>query len=311
MCCILAAPISSRADFGDFGGNSDFGGSGGGYDSGGWSSGDDWSSGGTTIIPIFTGDSDNSILGTIIWVVLIGLVIYALIKKRKGASNGPVAAGATETSAAELMSIADYKANVDSSFDEAAFTEKLSNLYVQMQNCWTDKNIEPLRPYFTDAYFTQMERQVQAYIRERKTNYVEKIAVLGVELRGCKQVGSDYHMIAKVQTRITDYTLDDASGALLSGSKTAEKFMVYEWDLCKRGAASSYGTWDGASTAADSGYDGKTESASGGRTTCPACGAPLDINASARCAYCGSVIASSTFDWAICTIKGISQRTNN
>ena len=43
--------------------------------------------------------------------------------------------------------------------------------------------------------------------------------------------------------------------------------------------------------------------------TCPGCGAPLDVNASARCPYCGTVIQQQAQDWVISAIRGIKQQT--
>jgi len=43
--------------------------------------------------------------------------------------------------------------------------------------------------------------------------------------------------------------------------------------------------------------------------SCPKCGAPLDINQTARCPYCGSVVTINNEDWALNNIKGISQIT--
>ena len=42
---------------------------------------------------------------------------------------------------------------------------------------------------------------------------------------------------------------------------------------------------------------------------CPHCGAPIDVNHTAVCEYCGSVLTTDTFDWAVREIKGLSQRT--
>ena len=44
-------------------------------------------------------------------------------------------------------------------------------------------------------------------------------------------------------------------------------------------------------------------------SVCPHCGAPIKLNASAKCEYCGSVITSVNTDWAISSMRGISQRT--
>ncbi|MBR0444497.1 MAG: TIM44-like domain-containing protein, partial [Clostridia bacterium] len=150
----------------------------------------------------------------------------------------------------------------------------------------------PLRPYFTDAYFAQMQRQLNALKDSGRTNYVERISVLGVMLRGWMQQEDNDHIIAIVSSRIIDYTLDDRTGALVSGSRTREKFMTYEMDLCRKTGMKS-GTHSGLHT-----------------INCPNCGAPLDINTTAKCPYCDSIVTVKEHDWAICGIKGLSQRTS-
>ena len=44
--------------------------------------------------------------------------------------------------------------------------------------------------------------------------------------------------------------------------------------------------------------------------SCPNCGAPLSINATAKCPYCDSVVTVDAHDWAISAIRGIAQRTS-
>ena len=211
-------------------------------------------------------------------------------KKKSRGSSGPRPAGATATDAATLRPMSEYT-TLDPKFDQKAFTDKIANLYVQMQNGWTAKDISSLRPYFTDAIFTQMERQLDQKKKLGQTNYVQNIAVLSVVPKGFMQSGNQDHIIVEVRTRITDFTLDDKTGKLISGDQKASKFMTYEYDLARA---------KGIITQADGNVK---------RTNCPSCGAPLDINASARCEYCGSVITSDAFDWAISSIKGISQQT--
>ena len=160
-----------------------------------------------------------------------------------------------------------------------------------MQNCWQAKNIESVRPYFTDALYQQMDRQLDALRRNGYTNYVERISVLGVNLRGFRQSDGEDHIIAELRTRIVDYTLNDKTGELVKGDKKKEKFLTYEWELTRA--------------------SGRTTGAAEEMTVvnCPNCGAPLSINATAKCPYCDSVVTVDAHDWAISAIRGIAQRT--
>ena len=297
---LIILPAFAGADFGGFSGDSDYGGS--------WDSGSDWSSSSWdsdySSGSYYDDDSDVSgidigiSLAVMAAIVVLGLIFDVSEKRKKKKQYGagrPQSAqgrpqGAQRTPDSRLQPLGDL-AVTDPSFDANAMQEKISNLYVQMQNCWTDKNIESLRPYFTDAFFTQMERQLNGLKSRGLTNHVDRIAVLGVNLRGFYKQGGDEHLIVELRTRIVDYTVQDSDKKLVSGDRNREKFMTYEWDMCR--AEGSVTTREGAMQS----------------VSCPGCGAPLDVNASARCPYCGTVIQQQAQDWVISAIRAIKQQT--
>ena len=277
---LMIVPMKSRAlDFGDFSGDSDFG---GGWDSGGWD--DDYSySGGSS-----SGSLDIGSLGFIIIIVIVVIIIGS--SRSSGSSSRGSQTPYRAPQQTNLRNINDYQ-QIDPSFAPSEFKEKLSNLYVRFQNQWQAKDLSPLRPYLTDAYFSQMDRQLNNYRLNRQTNCIERIAVLSVELLGWKQESGMDVMVARINTRIVDYVKDDRTGNIIRGSNTREKFMTYEWSLVR-----STGVQTSRSTGTTS-------------QTCPYCGANVDINQSAVCEYCGSVLHTDTFDWAVSNIRAISQRT--
>ena len=297
---LIILPAFAGADFGDFSGDSDYGGS--------WDSGSDWSSSSWdsdySSGSYYDDDSDVSgidigiSLAVMAAIVVLGLIFDVSEKRKKKKQYGagrPQSAqgrpqGAQRTPDSRLQPLGDL-AVTDPSFDANAMQEKISNLYVQMQNCWTDKNIESLRPYFTDALFTQMERQLNGLQNQGLTNYVDRIAVLGVNLRGFYRQGDKEHLIVELRTRIVDYTVQDSNNKLISGDRNREKFMTYEWDMCR--TAGSVTSKEGVMHS----------------VSCPGCGAPLSINTTAKCPYCGRVVTLDEHDWALCAIKGIAQST--
>lgn len=315
LCGILwCSPIPAIADVGDFSGDSDYGWDSSDYDydyswddddydySWSWDDDDDdysYSSGyssGSGSSDFDMSERSKTILGGIIFFGGIAIFIGCKAKKaadskkyKTGTQAKPVIPGATETPDSELKPISEYM-SLDPGFNERAFTEMCTNLYVRMQNAWTTGDFTPMQPYFTDALFKQLSAQLKAKTDKGHTNYVERISVLDSTLRGFKQVGNEDHMIVRLRTRIVDYT-EDRDGKLISGSRDREKFMTYEWEIART---------SGHVTVKKDGVS---------KSICPSCGAPIDLNASTRCEYCGSIVSSGDFDWAICSMKGVAQRT--
>ena len=287
LLSVLAVP--ALADAGNFSGGSSYGGSFSGSSGGSFNGG----SGAWGLLAL-GGMGGGS--GGIITIIIIAFIIINIIRRLKSASSagstGMTGAGFTNYS--ELVPISTIK-GADPNFSEAAMKEKISNLYVRMQNAWQAKEFEGIRPFMTDALYSQFKLQLDELSRSECTNYVERIAVLDVELTGWRSDEVVDAIVAIVNTRIVDYTTNDRTGKLVSGSQTVEKFMTYEWTLIRS---------KGMTTPVFSG-EGSEDTAT---IHCPSCGAPVEINQSAKCPYCDSVISAADYDWVISAIKGIAQR---
>ena len=298
----VSVPMRSFADFGDYDGDSDYG-----YDSGsdysydyGYDDDDDddyyysssgGGSGGSSGSDIA---SDGYTFASIIIVFLMFYGVSAPFRKglrqakaqQKVRSSVPV--GATPTTG--LRPLADIQ-TWDPDFSASVMEDRICNLYVQMQNCWTDRDITPLRRSFTDEQFAQYDRQLQRYRDAHETNVIERIAILDARIVGMKQDNVHDILVARLSTRITSYTISDKTGQVVKGDRSKEKFMTYEWTLVRP---------KGSKTMPQDSSEA---------LSCPNCGAPLDINKSAQCPYCNAVVSKAEHDWVISGIKGLSQRT--
>lgn len=285
LCLLVIGSFSLHAwaDFGDFAGDSDYG------DFGDWDDSDydydydsDYDGDGVT----FFGDFDGF---TLIVVILVIVVAFIGARDKQTPTNNPRPTP-TKPTTDNLRPMAEYQ-KLDPDFNDGELRQKLSNWYVQMQDCWSAGDIEPVRPYFSNAYWEQMNRQLQDMRKLGRTDHTERVAVLNVTLCGFYQAGGVDHITARLNTRIVSY-ITDRDGKVVSGSKTTEKFMTYEWDLTRPSGA-------------------KTEKAAELKSiNCPHCGAAISINESAKCPYCDSIITVAKHDWSIATIRGIAQRSN-
>ena len=235
-------------------------------------------------------DDDNDYPNWVYLAIFAVIVIVLIIDATKKSRFTRRVTVNNATPLANLKPMSDYL-RLDPNFDEAEFKEKLANWYVQLQDAWQKKDISSLRPYLTDAFYAQVERQLQSHIEAHRTNIIDRIAVLSVQLKGYKQENGEDKIIAYLNTRIVDYTVDDASGRVLYGNKNVEKFMTYEWLLTRTSGQIT------------------EEQEAMQSVVCPHCGATLNINKTAKCDYCGSIVTVEEHGFVLSSIKGLSQRT--
>ena len=290
---IVLGSLNAKADFGDFSGNSDYGSDGGGsYNSGSsYSGGSSYNNRKNYNSGSSYDDDDDDDYPTWVYLAIFAVIVIVLIidaNKKSRFTRRVTVDNATPLT--NLKPMSDYL-RLDPNFDEVQFREKLANWYVQLQNAWQKKDISSLRPYLTDDFYAQMEMQLQSDIEAHRTNIIDRIAVLSVQLKGYKQENGEDKIIAYLNTRIIDYTIDDNTGHVLYGNKNVEKFMTYEWLLTR-----TSGQLTGEQEAMQS-------------VVCPHCGATLNINKTAKCDYCGSIITVEEHGFVISSIKGLSQRT--
>ncbi len=305
LLCCLTLGAYSLADAGNFSGGSDWGGGGsswGGssdWGSSSWDSGSSWSSGSSYDSGSYSsGAGTVGTLGalgclggnlfTVVIIIIVAVVVLRFLRSAKQQYGGQnVYTAAVEEPGLPLETLKEK----DPNFNEQAFLEKIGNQYIQMQNAWQEKKWDSMRAIMTDALYNQMARQLQVLIDAKQTNHVDRIAVLESRINRYTVEGDNDVLVVRLSTRITDYTTDDRTGAVVSGSTTRELFMVYDWKMIRQ-------------------KDKKTlAQPSVTQISCPNCGAPLDINHTGKCPYCGTVVTVSDHDWALSVIKGISQRT--
>lgn len=234
----------------------------------------------------------------VIGVLFLGIgfiIVFVSIRRRRGMNlrmqklrEFRTNQGAQRTDRSLLNLPQDYK-QLDENFDLIAFTQEIAEMYVKFQNSWQAKDMTNLREHLTDPMYARCEQQLDNYKRTSQTNVISDIVVENVSIIGWRQEGDLDVMVAELQTQITDYVVDDSTGAVVRGDMNARKRMCYEWNLVRK---------TGVKTG-----ESLTE------VICPNCGATTVMNAASECEYCGSLIENEIRVWAVSEIKGLSQQT--
>ena len=171
---------------------------------------------------------------------------------------------------------------VDELFNEEEFNQKAKMLFVKMQNAWTDRSWEEIRPFETDELFEQHKTQIEGYIRSNTINVMDRICVLYSKLLSFEQTGDKDILNVVIKSRMSDYIIDATTKEVVRGDKQTERIKFYKLEFIRK-----------------TGVKTKPEDTGISTTNCPNCGAPTKVTSSGQCEYCKSIITNGEFGWVL------------
>lgn len=180
-------------------------------------------------------------------IILLGglcYMIYRFIKKKRELSLAtvsgqgayqreavtPVSYGyhADEPVSSDVGTGISHVRQMDSSFDEARFNDAVMDIFFKIQGAWMNRDLAPVSTLLTDEMKRILQEDVDRLLRDRQVNRLENIAVRKVDMAEVWQESGQDYVSALIYANLLDYTTDDATGAVVSGSKTEPvKFEEY------------------------------------------------------------------------------------
>ena len=181
----------------------------------------------------------------------IGYLIYRFIKKKRaesstapynqydqGGNQGGYQTGTaipvSSSYAAEEPATGDTAAGLshirqmDSHFDENRFNDMVMDHFFKVQSAWMNRDLSTASLLLTDEMKQIFQEDMDRLLQEKRTNRLENIAVRKVEIAEVWQESGQDFISALIYANLLDYTTDDTSGTVVSGSKTDPvKFEEY------------------------------------------------------------------------------------
>jgi predicted lipid-binding transport protein (Tim44 family) len=121
-----------------------------------------------------------------------------------------------------------YIRQMDSSFDEKKFQDLCMDHFFKIQGAWANRDMSGVKSLLTEEMFGIIKDDAEKLKSERKINKLDNIAVRSVDMvEAWQESGKDY-ITVRFYANLLDYTVDEATGKVLSGSKTEPvKFEEY------------------------------------------------------------------------------------
>lgn len=174
----------------------------------------------------------------------IGYLIYRYIKKKRADSSSipsgqggyqggtviPISSAqqSTEPASDEVETGLAHIRQMDPSFDENCFNDSVMDIFFKIQGGWMNRDLTPASGLLTDEMKRIFQADLDQLLRDKQINRLENIAVRNVEVAEVWQESGQDYITASIYANLLDYTTDDLTGAVVSGSKTEPvKFEEY------------------------------------------------------------------------------------
>ena len=278
----------STYTFADVGSFEDYGSdwdSGSSWDSD-WDSGSSWDSdwdsdhrsvSGYFPTPLFLGGD----IGTFIFIFFM-VVIITIIKSKIGRNRRNDYTNIRTRQIYEDNLVINKIKQVDPNFNVEDFERFARDVFVKLQNAWTDRDWEKIRPFEAEELFEQHKAQLEGYIKNNQINVMERICVNWIHLLTFEQYGGNDILKVDLNSRMGDYIIDATTKKVIRGDKTKEYYHTYTLTFIRTTGQETINGQIGLKT-----------------TNCPNCGAPTTITSSGRCEYCNSVITTEEHGWVL------------
>ena len=165
-----------------------------------------------------------------------GYLIYRYIKKKRADSEAvPYGQGGYQRGAVIPISgvpqyvepvandVATGLAHIrqmDHSFDESTFKDLVMDNFFKIQGAWMNRDLTPVSGILTDDMKRIFQTDLDLLLKDKQINRLENIAVRNVEITEVWQESGQDFITTSIYANLLDYTTDEQTGSVVSGSKT-------------------------------------------------------------------------------------------
>lgn len=259
--------------------------------------------------------SDGGIIELLFWllfsslpwplklIVVVGIIAFIIFtrKTKKGKEfsstlNSLNSTGSSNTGYAVQDNTAKIEASIrkyDGNFSVGKFLGWSEEVFMTVQQAWTTRDWEKIRPFEKEELYRKHQLQLQDYINSGTINIVERVNVNQTYLYKYVRDNEYEYLTVYLQARLNDYIVDENTKQVVRGSREKEYHNKYLLTFMRKTGV-------------------LTDAATSNMSThqCPHCGAPLTITSAGKCEYCDTIVTTGEHDWVLSDLDSIKKDSN-
>ncbi len=281
MVLFIGSALRKDVVIADSGYDFSYDGGGSSYDYGGSSSSYDYDYGSSYSSGGYSGGGGG--FSTFMTIVIVVVIIIIALSKGSGSNVSTVAPASFKANVNDDDVVNRVKAIIPD-FDKNTFIQEGYQIYLDVQDAWTNFTLENVRDKISDEMFNMYQSQLSTMEVKGEQNIMRGFTKQAAYLKDVVKQNENVTITATYVVDFYDYIVDKATGKVLRGS-AGTKFRV-TYDMKFR----------------------KTIDQSQVVDHCPNCGAKINkINGAGVCEYCGSKVVSENAKWILTDKKNMGQ----
>lgn len=168
----------------------------------------------------------------------------------------------------------------DSEFTESKFKTYADNVFIQLHMAVVTKELENVKHFISDEVYNKYKQIVDNLTEKKLIQMYDEINVAETDILNYQITENEMIIEVNLISRYLDYLMDEA-GNYVSGNTNVRSEKNNHLIFTKK----------------------INHQKDGNVRKCPGCGAAIDVNASGKCAYCGTIYNLEDKGWILTFIE--------
>ncbi len=171
--------------------------------------------------------------------------------------------------------------NIDQTFDESQFISKVYHIFVQLLHSIMLDQLQNVKHAVGDEVYGWAEDQLNQAKEDHCRQMYDELNVSDTKITGIDMNDELFTIDVLLKSKYMDYKMDLNSGKVVSGNQNHRIQVNYLLRWTKK-------------------VDAHVQKMA---RKCPGCGAPININVSGQCQYCGTIYNLEDYDWILTRLE--------
>jgi len=173
---------------------------------------------------------------------------------------------------------------LDTSFNESMFLTKINNMFIKYLTAIMMDKLDEVKHFISEEIYNNGLEIIEDAKNNNTRHMYDELNVKESKIISITEEKNAYEIEVFLESRYMEYYISLDNGNYVSGNNHSRINVNYNLTLTKK----------------------KNTKEQNIVKKCPGCGAPLSVNTSGKCEYCGTTYNQEDYDWVITKIEKLN-----